>query len=273
MLCAMSATTLVIREVMAWAAERLDQDLSVGVLSQRAGYSTHHFSRAFAAIAGESPARWVRGLRVAHACERLVDSRARILDIALECGFNDVTTFARAFRRSTGLSPSHFRRVRRNEEVPHENVAIAERVFLPAFRLCGLSADIDEDATAPAALWQRLMSLIEETGLEIAYDAFRQIAFWRHNPNGRCTCVAGFVQEGDEQLPLPFVTVDIPAATCRRFVINGRSDCYQAAYDAVFDTLLPAMRDRPLGNYVCERPRLDGGEGIEIWVPVAGKPA
>lgn len=258
---------------MQWAASHLDADLSVNALARRAGYSLHHFSRAFSAETGESPAGWVRAQRLSHAAQRLRDERHRVLDIALECGFGDVTTFTRAFRQRTGMSPSTFRRAHAGKEsLPPGGIIVASHAPLLPFRLCGLSADMsDDEPTAPAALWQRLFVALKDRGDTMACTDFRQVAFWRETPEKVYTCIAGFVVGDRPALPLPFVTLDIPAATCRRFIVDGRSDCYAAAYDTVFDALLPAMRDRPAGNFVCERARLDGGDGIEIWVPIEAK--
>ena len=268
----MHATKTVITQVMAWALDHLDEDLSVEMLSRRAGYSTPYFSRAFAAVVGETPANWVLSRRVERAAERLSNGSARVLDVALDCGFNDVTTFERAFRRRTGLTPSAFRRVRSGEDMPARLVTTGERTLLPAFRLSGLAIDVVADPTAPAALWQRLTKLIAETGIVVDSSAFRQVAFWQGDPEKRYTCVAGFVHDEGAPLALPFVNIDIPAATCRRFVVSGGTEQIVAAYEAIFDTLLPKLHDWPVGNFVCELPRADGTDGVEIWLPVTDAP-
>ncbi len=270
---AMHTTKAVIREVMTWAADHLDEDLAVEVLARRAGYSTPYFSRAFAAVVGESPASWILSKRVERAAERLTSEGSRVVDVALDCGFNDVTTFARAFRRRTGLTPSAFRRARNGAEARPELVVAAERVRLQAFRLSGLAVDVHGDPTGPAALWQRLMKLIDDMEMVVAPEDFCQVAFWQGDPEMAYTCVAGFRHEGNAPPPLPFVSIDIPAATCRRFLVDDAGQRIGLAYEMIFDTLLPQLRDRPTANFVCELPRADGREGVEIWLPVAGEPA
>ncbi len=269
----MQTTTSIIRQVMEWALDHLDADLSVEMLSRRAGYSGPHFSRAFTAETGEGPASWVLSQRVARAAQSLSAGEKRILDIALECGFNDVTTFTRAFRRRTGMAPSTFRRVHKGGPATSSGVIVGKRVCMPGFSLCGLTTDIADDPTAPAALWQRLFRLLADKNLEIDDDAFRQVAFWRRDPESRFTCIAGFVRTNQPVLSLPFVTVEVPGAICRRFIVDTRSDCYATAYDTIFNVLLPAMRDRPSAQFVCERQRSGAGEGIEVWVPVSDLPA
>ena len=43
----------------------------------------------------------------------LDDPRISLTDIAYELGYSDSTNFTRAFRQWTGVSPSHFRKLRR----------------------------------------------------------------------------------------------------------------------------------------------------------------
>ena len=59
---------------------------------------------------GETPKQFTLRLRIDHAAAALVSSRASILDIALECGFESHEAFCRAFRRRFGLSPSAYRK-------------------------------------------------------------------------------------------------------------------------------------------------------------------
>jgi AraC-like DNA-binding protein len=47
--------------------------------------------------------------RLREAAMRLVDEPAKILDIALDCGFGDVSNFNRAFRTEFGVSPRAYR--------------------------------------------------------------------------------------------------------------------------------------------------------------------
>jgi AraC-like DNA-binding protein len=51
----------------------------------------------------------VRRSRLREAATRLLTGRAKVLDIVLECGFDDVSSFNRAFRAEFGVSPRLFR--------------------------------------------------------------------------------------------------------------------------------------------------------------------
>ena len=268
---AMRLNRQIIEEVMRWAEDRLADGLTVSAMAERAGYSDAHFSRLFLAVAGEPPGCWLTGGRVARAAECLRSANARVLDIALECGFADMTTFARSFRRRTGLSPSAYRRVARPAaERPAGLVREAGTVASPAFHLCGLTADVAADPSAPAALWQALRQKLADDGLQIDPQLFRQVAFWRGDAQARYTCVVGFVCDIGEELSLPFAILGIPAAVCRRFVVEHPAEGLAPAYEAIYGELLPATGDRLAADFVIERPRPDASEGVEIWVPIAG---
>jgi AraC-like DNA-binding protein len=44
-----------------------------------------------------------------HAAVRLVRAAGSILDLALDCGFGDISNFTRAFRNEFGASPRRYR--------------------------------------------------------------------------------------------------------------------------------------------------------------------
>jgi AraC family transcriptional regulator len=93
-----------------YAHTHLDGELRLDRLAGVAGLSPHHFRRRFQEAFRETPAAYVRRLRLERAAWRLLLLSDSILAIALDCGFNDHETFSRAFRRHYGLSPSFYRR-------------------------------------------------------------------------------------------------------------------------------------------------------------------
>jgi AraC family transcriptional regulator len=95
--------------VFAYIERHLDEPLSVEQLSRVAYFSKFHFHRQFSQYAGIGVTAYVRRLRLKRASYRLVFSRERVIDIALEAGFESPEAFARAFRQTFGQSPSQFR--------------------------------------------------------------------------------------------------------------------------------------------------------------------
>jgi AraC-like DNA-binding protein len=55
----------------------------------------------------------VRRARLREAATRLLTERGKVLDVALDSGFGDVSNFNRAFRAEFGVSPRMFRHTSR----------------------------------------------------------------------------------------------------------------------------------------------------------------
>lgn len=88
---------------------RLDARLALGNLAREAGLSPYHFLRTFERLTGVTPHQYVLRARLREAAMRLLMEPARVLDIALDCGFGDVSNFNRAFRAEFGVSPRAYR--------------------------------------------------------------------------------------------------------------------------------------------------------------------
>ena len=87
----------------------LSSPVSLSELAVIAGCSTFQLIRFCKSHWGETPFRRLTRLRMERARELLRHSDASIIAISLECGYGNATHFATAFRRSVGMSPSHYR--------------------------------------------------------------------------------------------------------------------------------------------------------------------
>ncbi len=74
----------------------------------RAG--TTNFYRQFQDATGNTPAAYLRKLRLEEACRLLTETAASITAIAERCGFSSANYFALFFRRETGLTPTAWRK-------------------------------------------------------------------------------------------------------------------------------------------------------------------
>jgi AraC-like DNA-binding protein len=88
---------------------RPDSALTLGRLAREAGLSPYHFLRTFEDLAGVTPHQYVMRARLRDAAIRLAVEPGKVLDIALDSGFGDVSNFNRAFRTEFGVSPVAYR--------------------------------------------------------------------------------------------------------------------------------------------------------------------
>ena len=88
-----------------YAAEHRLEDLAA-----LAGMSPSYLCRSFKAYTGSTVVGYLLRRRLQQAMLRLRDSDDKILAIALECGFRDLSYFNRQFKSLVGMTPSHYRR-------------------------------------------------------------------------------------------------------------------------------------------------------------------
>jgi len=89
--------------------DRPDRDLSLGTLARDSGLSPYHFLRTFERLTGVTPHQYVLRARLRAAATRLTTDAGRVIDVALDSGFRDISNFNRAFRTEFGVSPRAYR--------------------------------------------------------------------------------------------------------------------------------------------------------------------
>ncbi|MEI8310220.1 MAG: AraC family transcriptional regulator, partial [Verrucomicrobiota bacterium] len=70
--------------------------------------SRRRFTQLFTQIAGESYLRHIQRLRMEHACRILKEKKLSPLTVAFQVGYEDASTFYRAFKKHTGMSPARW---------------------------------------------------------------------------------------------------------------------------------------------------------------------
>jgi AraC family transcriptional regulator len=99
-----------LRRVLAYIEEHLAEDIAVADLANVACLSIFHFTRAFAAATGVPPHRYVSQRRLESAKAMIATGRTSLSEIAHGCRFSSQSSFTRAFRRATGMTPAEYRR-------------------------------------------------------------------------------------------------------------------------------------------------------------------
>ena len=101
---------IIIDEIDLCIKRHESEDLALGALAGKLGYSPSHFSRKFREISGMQLRDYLRSRKLAFALKELRDSDRSILDIALDYGFSSHEAFTRAFSALYGISPGEYRK-------------------------------------------------------------------------------------------------------------------------------------------------------------------
>jgi AraC family transcriptional regulator len=98
-----------LRKIKELVHAKMGDDLSLDELAQSVGLSTAHFARMFRKSTGETPHQFVLRQRVERAKAMLRAPDARVLAVAVACGFKTQQHFAQVFRSVCGISPTEYR--------------------------------------------------------------------------------------------------------------------------------------------------------------------
>jgi AraC family L-rhamnose operon regulatory protein RhaS len=105
-----SSCLLAVRQYVAELPQRFFEPVNLDRLAADLGMSRRRFTQLFRSVTGTSWLDHLTRLRIDYACQLLAQTQRSILAVAFECGYEDLSSFYRAFKRRTRLPPNEWRR-------------------------------------------------------------------------------------------------------------------------------------------------------------------
>jgi AraC family transcriptional regulator len=99
-----------LQRVRDFIEHHLADDTALSELARLTGLSPTHFCRAFKRSVGLAPHQYRLRRRIERAKALLADPERAVTEIAFDCGYGLPGSFATAFRKATGATPSAYRR-------------------------------------------------------------------------------------------------------------------------------------------------------------------
>lgn len=99
-----------IKIMLQYIQEHYDGELTLAKIAESAAVSENECLRCFHSMIGSTPIQYVKQVRIQKAAELLVSTNRKISDIGAECGFQEMSYFAKTFRELKGCTPGEFRR-------------------------------------------------------------------------------------------------------------------------------------------------------------------
>ena len=100
----------IIERARRWLNERLDQHWSMAELAAHCHISPRTLLRRFQEALGKSPVQYVQMLRVERAKALLETTKLSLEDITARCGYEDISSFSKIFKRWAQVTPKDYRR-------------------------------------------------------------------------------------------------------------------------------------------------------------------
>lgn len=111
-----------LEKVYSFVKENYSREIKLDQVALLANFSVGAFCRFFKSITDQTFFEYVNQIRISMACRKLAEKDASIEMICYECGFNTLSNFNRLFRRTTGMTPSVFKKV--HLSVPKSSLAL-----------------------------------------------------------------------------------------------------------------------------------------------------
>lgn len=151
----------------------LEQEILSENIANAAGYSLYHLTHIFTAVIGEPIGSYIQKRRLSNSCKKLLYSKKRIIDIAIESGFSSSEAFSRAFKSVHGISPFAYRKNNLElyigskkrldrEELQHLADGITLKpnfIILEKIMVAGISGETSTDYNILPELWNKMLKI------------------------------------------------------------------------------------------------------------------
>lgn len=278
-----------------------EPELCAETAASLASLSPWHFQKVFRALVGDCFKEYVRKRRLSAALDDLRGGERRIIDLALDYGFESQESFTRAFKRQFGVTPGKARQdpslrvtTRPRARITAEHLTHLNRgmtmeptiVESKGMTLAGISArfisilspDRTNHVVIPA-LWHRYIDQAGQVpakkgGVDWGVCEALPAGVARSHPDELLYTAAAELEEEGGALPAGFELKEIPPGRWAVFIHKGSLERLGYTMDYIYGSWLPKsgheLRDGPdLERYDCRkfRPPAEDSE-LELWVPI-----
>lgn len=293
-------TYTILQNILEFIDKHITENLSPEQLAKRAGFSMWHFCKVFQWGVGYSVMGYVRSRRLAFAAYKLGQNQ-RILDIALEYGYETHSGFSKAFHRHYGCTPETYRlHAHCGRPLPPSlpcmkkyligGIVLEPKfVTLPTIKLAGYAlktTTVDgQNSKSIPAFWDAYIADGRMTKLHsenFVKDHAEYGACFPEDPEtGEFEYVIGVPPKDGAEIPAGYHICELPPAT---YAVFSTPPCdaakfsptIQGVWDYIFNEWFPRVGYEYAPNCVDfelydERCMSETGKVCDIYIPVIKK--
>lgn len=269
-----------IQRAINYIEENLTEDLDIKDIAACSCVSAFYFQRIFSVLCGITVGDYIRCRRLTLAAQALSKGTGKVIDVAVKYGYESPDSFARAFSRFHGLSPS---------------AATKQGARLRAYAPLHIKISLEGGTMLEYKIAEKaaftVMGRARKMNTNTSYEKIPR--FWQehlHSADGQVVCgMYGICMDlsGEDfeywiadnyvpwnEIPAGYFTKVIPAGTWAIFPCRGAlPKSLQDINTKIWSEWLPSCKDYKLGgNYNIElyAPPSDKPENTysEVWIPI-----
>lgn len=279
--------------------DHLDDDFSTDSIAKVAGFSKWHFQMVFSSAVGDTLKEYIRKRRLTAAMITLGTTDRRIIEIALEAGFESQEAFTRAFKTMFGKTPGDCRNEGTKsvmspnkpritmEYLDHlygginmqpffKNIEEKKVIGMGTKFISTLSPDHDNEKIIPA-LWGKYVPRSEEIPTRLS-PVDLGVCFKEEGEKfhpDECFYIAGTEVKSIDKIPDGMMAMTIPAGKYAVFTHKGKLDKLSFTMKYIYGSWLPKsgekLRDAPDLEIYDQRFKPDSDESeLDIYIPIEG---
>jgi len=248
--------------------QNLPEELNIEDIAKKAGLSPFYYQRIFGALCGMTVGEYIRARRMTMAAQELSCSEHKVIDIAAKYGYDSPDSFAKAFQRFHGITPTQAR-----------ESGTQLRSFAPLHIKITLEGGNMLDYKIVEKASFTIVGIKRRFNTDTSYQEVPK--FWNEWANdmkglkgifGFCLDVCGKdfdywiadLYEPWKDIPEECETYTIPASLWAEFVCKGPlPEALQKVNTQIWSEWLPSLKGYELaGNY-----------SAEVYMPPAKNPA
>lgn len=204
--------------------DHMKENITIEEIASQSGYSLYHFCRVFNLCMGVSVMEYIRARRLSLAAMELFKGR-KVIDIAVDYGFETSGGFTKAFRKAFGYTPTQYvERKTGDSEVKHACPAIVKR---PAFKVAGYGIKTDITGASYtkdiASFWSNYNGENLESKMYKVLNPAKHGEVGLYVPlseDGNAIYLLGMIVEDFTNVGEDMLTVEIPNAEYAVFTTN-----------------------------------------------------
>lgn len=273
-----------------YVEDHMTDELTVDMIADHVNISSFYFQKGFALLCGFSISEYIRNRRLALAGNDLATGDERIIDIAMKYGYDSPDSFARAFSRFHGVTPTAARK---------------DKVMLKSFAPLKVKLSLEGGYLMDYRIEKKESFTVIANARTFPYEGAKEIVpgFWQeHFQTGKGKVVCGeYGINIDEKMgndtfeyliadpytdgrdvPEGFITRTIPELTWAVFpCVGAMPDTLQDVNTKIFTEWLPALKEYEFAAGYCvemydDPTKYPNGTQdekyyCEIWIPVKKK--